>query len=1133
MILRRLVVRRIPGLNKRLDVVFDDHVTIVHGPNASGKSTIARAIRALVFADEDASAGRAFDAWAEFGDGDVSLRAERDGSGASRWTSEGGTRSRPDLPSSTYAPCYFLRAVDLLAPRENGELEAALRRMLQGGQDLTAIEREFFAERPRVGSQEARTVATARRELRRERLAMQALAERDDRREELEAHFAELEGAAAEKAAIELSIEYAASTIENERLERQRASLPDGAFLLDGSERERLSAIDADIDDAEAALCDARERLARLAREQDGCGRAIPIEEERARRIGESLTRLERLHDEFLRARRVHRIEADRHERVLHAQRIRVETKGRRKPGSVPVVSEAMFDAIERQFQKELERAARAKVLAAEEDALTRRKPPQSLRVSKLVWLAAGLGVALTACGASLVARGLQPGWLLVAGGAVAVVLAIYWRREPQRALRLEFDSRLDHDRERLEIRRERLDVIRDQHRAKRSKLEERLGFALPRGAAASLELARSRERLHASSQRVAACRDATKVARATFDEEFDAFAALVTEVGIDITGELEVDSSHVLEELSTSQRLGNVLRERERAAADENAALARKRQLEERAAALLRSRRFRPDADGRERLEAAAARLDEARDLALRVDRVRTRRSELRERLRDDQVYGKRLLELDVDEARALLVVAEERVRERDRVLARLVELRHEVATAKKGTRFALARSRVDEAQEALENVFTKQLDASAGRILLARVRHRLDSDVDSDQRPPVVVQASRLFAYFTHERYELLVREDAGSLRILARDVEAGEVRDLDLLSDGTRSQLLLAWHLAIAFVTERSGKFTIFLDEVFAHSDDERFDAIAENVLRLAVREERQFVVMTADTADIARLERTACRLRAEGEHVHAPAVVDLGMLDEQRPMAPVALPAMPPRPSFEGAAAWSASDWAERLRPAAVDPWRDPGSLHLFHLFPRVDRDHTALFVKLMGAKLTTIASWEALRRRGFPSWLDDAEGAVVDHAVRVAKSWMRAWRIGRGRALLDEDVRELEALPTRLTELAVTLARNVDGDAARFVAAAREGALPRLQKKRIAALHDELVLEEFLDTRAPLDAAARRARVLIETDDGDASSAESAAEIVDRLEAAVRSDPAVVIPRTNERDKERRVPDARA
>lgn len=1108
MILQRLVVRRIQGLNKPLDLVFDRHVTIVHGPNASGKSTIARAVRALVFEDGDRSAGRALDAWAEFEDGDARIRVERDGGAPSRWTEDGSSRTRPHVPSSTYAPCYFLRAIDLLAPRENGELEAALRRMLQGGQDLTAIEQKFFAERPRIGLQEARAVVSARRDLRHERLAMHALAERDDRREALEAQLTELEDAAGQKAVIELAIEHATLANEYERLLRQRASLPKGAFCLDGSESERLSAIDADIEDAEAKVRDARERLGRLAREQDTCGRACPIDESHAARIRKSLGRLEKSHDELLRARRAHRIEADRHQRVLHAQKVDVDIRERRKSGFVPAVSEPMFDAIERQFQKELEQAARAKVLAAEEDALSRRKLPQAIRVSKVVWLAAILGVVVSACGAGLVARGMQLAWSIVAAGGIAVWLAISWRREPRRALRLEFESRLEHDRERLEARRDRLDVLRDQLREKRTKLEERLGFALPRGAAASLELARSRDRLHASSERVAACRHASKVARASFDEVFDAFAALVGEVGLEVTGDVDADSDRVLEELNASQRLGNVLRERERAVADESAALTRKRQLEDRSAALLRARGFHPGSAGRELLEAAAARLDEARDLALRVDRLRARQAELREHLRDAQIAGQPLLELDVDGARALLTVAEERVRERDHVLARLAELRHEVATAKKGTRFAVARSRFDEAQEALANVLSKQLDAAAGRILLARVRHRLETDVDSDERPPIIVHASRLFAYFTHERYELLVREDSGSLRILARDVEAGEERDLDRLSDGTRSQLLLAWHLAIAFVTERSGKFTIFLDEVFAHSDDERFDAIAENVLRLAVREGRQFVVMTADTADIARLERTARRLRDAGEDVRDPVIADLGALDEQRSMEPVIFPAMPARPSFEGASDWSASEWAERIRPSPVDPWLDPGSLHLFHLLPCFDREHAELLVKLMRARLTTIASWEALRRRGSPSWLDDGERGAVDFAVRVARSWIRAWRIGRGRVLLDEDVTELEALPTRLADIATTLVRELDGDASRFVSATRDGALPRLQKKRIAALHDELVRKEFLDTRPLLDAAARRARVLIETDDGDVGDAEYAAVIVDRLEAAV-------------------------
>ena len=84
--LKELEIRLLPGLDQTLSVSFDPHtVNVVTGPNASGKSSLIRAVRALLYPDQLTDFCHLRGQWLR---GDQLLECERRGNHVS-WTEDG------------------------------------------------------------------------------------------------------------------------------------------------------------------------------------------------------------------------------------------------------------------------------------------------------------------------------------------------------------------------------------------------------------------------------------------------------------------------------------------------------------------------------------------------------------------------------------------------------------------------------------------------------------------------------------------------------------------------------------------------------------------------------------------------------------------------------------------------------------------------------------------------------------------------------------------------------------------------------------------------------------------------------------------------------------------------------------
>ena len=308
--LRRLAIHRLPGIASPGFAIdrFGDGVNVVVGPNASGKTSVLRAVRAALYADE--LAGESVHVEAGFsatGEGASELTVARIG-GTLAWTQDDARAGAPPpLPDHRFVSCYTLHLEDLLASDADTDAEIARRvaRDLAGGYDLRAIRQEGgFSVPARIGHREAGELAGADAALRTLQHERRELAREEERLPVLDRERQAAEEAGRKAGLVEHALRLLEARRERLGLERRRAALPRGMDGLTGAEAETLAGLRAERQDA-------ADRLASVETDQRAAARSLAESGLAGRRLdGDSiaeirllLDRLRRLEDDAGRER--------------------------------------------------------------------------------------------------------------------------------------------------------------------------------------------------------------------------------------------------------------------------------------------------------------------------------------------------------------------------------------------------------------------------------------------------------------------------------------------------------------------------------------------------------------------------------------------------------------------------------------------------------------------------------------------------------------------------------------------------------------------------------------------------------------------------------------------------------------
>lgn len=1121
LIFERLAVKRSAGIPGGFELEpLAPALNIIYGPNASGKTTTARALSALLWPG-GAAANLASLSGCFTLDG-AAWQVELEGARA-RYRRDGAEADPPALPPAAWRDRYFLSLHDLLSA-DNGDLAREIVRESAGGYDLAAA-----ASALRLRSAPSRPTALlgacqqASERLQQARAAQEALQGEERRLRALEERAAAAERSAQRARLLDLARACARGAAEERAARAGLMDYPPEMAILRGDEADRLEAIGARLAALHTRLAEAER--ARSAADVELRRAALPDANAAELALGEvaSLREAVRTLEPAILA----------HERELAAA---LAARGEAARLLGESVAEEALRCLDRRGLGDLAAFAReAGELRAEREALE----------AALLWLgdaAADPHTARTADGAQLLRQWLRSSGggvsarerrlralgiaaaitLLVGGGAAgllhpgffvlaaigATILAGVLRRgaEPdERAVyRATFERLGGSERpaawsdeevaaclDRLERRiaadrlgEERAGRSEEMHRRLRA-LDARLAPLEARrrelvatfGTAPSLaepELAWLAERVgrwQDADARVAERGGALAAARRQHQDALAAAARRLAPFGYVAEGEHPFDPAALDAALADlSARLG---RAREARAAlghaerEHGQVLEEGERLEEERRHLLG--RLGPEADEASVRE-WCERYEAYRAERSALEHAQRRSAEARTRLAAEPGYEPGLEALDPTALEHERLEAEQLAAELGDLRTEIGDIRGRIRGARESHDVETALADLARARGALQDA----RDADALAMVGSALVDFLQQATRDRHRPAVFHRARALFAQITRGRYRLDF-EDGETPAFRAYDETTALGHSLEELSSATRVQLLMAVRIAFIEELEHGARLPILFDETLGNSDDQRAEAIIDAILTLA-EEGRQLFYFTAQPDEVEKW-RAVLALRPD-----LPAVViDLAerrRLERHRELPRPRTPRPAERvpvPEGRDHAAYGA-----RLQVPALDLEQGGGAIHLWYL---VEEPEALYLILCLG-----VERWGELRallEHGGEALLGVHSAAVprIRAAARALEAALDLARIGRGRPVHPGVLADSGAVSDKFADPLAALAAECQGNAAALLAALEEGRVKGFQTRMRERLRDYLEEHGYVDHREPLAPQALRIKTL--------------------------------------------------
>ncbi len=244
------------------------------------------------------------------------------------------------------------------------------------------------------------------------------------------------------------------------------------------------------------------------------------------------------------------------------------------------------------------------------------------------------------------------------------------------------------------------------------------------------------------------------------------------------------------------------------------------------------------------------------------------------------------------------------------------------------------------------------------------------------------------------------------------------------------------------------------------------------VAKSLASPAEEEGRQIFYLCAQPADVQLWERAL---------EERPRIIDLARVrfGSRSNLGPDDF-TVPEREQIPGPDGAVPEAYAARLGVRHIDPWEDPGAIHLFHLL----RDDLPRLHRLM-------SEWGLLTQGQLGLFLGSS---VAEHAVpdpdarrrlqgrsRVSRRWVEVWRTARVRPIDGSTLERSGAVSDTFMDRVSDLLREVEGDPHALLHRLPE--VPRFRESKIEELKAWLVEHGYLSSDDPLEPREREARVL--------------------------------------------------
>ncbi|MCP4291623.1 MAG: hypothetical protein GY780_07285 [bacterium] len=410
----------------------------------------------------------------------------------------------------------------------------------------------------------------------------------------------------------------------------------------------------------------------------------------------------------------------------------------------------------------------------------------------------------------------------------------------------------------------------------------------------------------------------------------------------------------------------------------------------------------------------------------------------------------------LDPDELRALTQSLQDEIDSREIIQGDVKVIEYRIQEARTSLKVAEATAIVENNRTELFDTRDQERKSALGQMIL----HDVEETYHHSSRPKVLSRAIHSFNVFSQGRYQLaVVPGDKKEGTFQALNAETGESQNLGELSDGTRSQLLLAVRLAFISENETGNKPPIFLDESLTSADPQRFAAIAENLAQWAETENRQVFYLTTNPADA-----TAWQLVLQKKNLAEPALINLAQARklEDNPVPHVELKTVPISPAPDNL---SPAEYANLLMVPQLDPWQPAQQAHLWYIL----KDDLEMLHRFLLAAAPTVGRFLS-RKEQLSRLTNTLPGKItnLEERGKCLTSYLRNWRLGRGRTLTPAHLCNSPHISERYLENCRRLLDQVHGNAGDFLDGLRNKHVSGFRAAKMDQLEEDFRLEGFLD-----------------------------------------------------------------
>lgn len=456
----------------------------------------------------------------------------------------------------------------------------------------------------------------------------------------------------------------------------------------------------------------------------------------------------------------------------------------------------------------------------------------------------------------------------------------------------------------------------------------------------------------------------------------------------------------------------------------------------------------------------AALLKIDENHDRFLELSEKRGnlqhKKQELKRELENHSGFEEEFLAMDKEEARRQKEFCESAREKTEETGKRITAIETQIQERKKHRDLERALKRRDICRERLDTMFEQYLQD----YFLSRIIDTLKQENQKRNFPAVFDRASSLLFRFTENRYSLTVESDGQFAAVDHANRE--QIYALDELSEGTRIQLLLAVRLAFVEHSEEEIRLPFFADELLAVSDDIRAKAIMDALTGIC-REGRQVFYFTARGDEV---EKWLAYAKEEGiedlvqlKTIGRGEILQKSLQRNGTDMLTIGYGRDIPAPDNR-----SYEEYGELLNVPVLDLMtQEVERIHPWYL-----TNDTHLIYECLRHGLLTWGQIQAFLKKGrLLEGITSKEIAKMTEAAALIKEVLKLWRVGRPGQIDRSVLRRTDAISGTFIEKADKVAESVDFDPVRFMEAVENGALKRFQNNKKEELREFLEQEGYL------------------------------------------------------------------